>query len=119
MSNHRSNNSSALLSVGVETLFSNFKDNPEPYEYLIIGSGYGGSIAADHLSAILSESPHKKICLLERGREFLPGAFPNSFDESPTEVRLVTPNGTEAKGCLLYTSPSPRDATLSRMPSSA
>ena len=26
------------------------------------------------------------------------------------------PNG---KGCLLYTSPSPRDATLSRMPSSA
>ena len=25
----------------------------------------------------------------------------------------------EIKGCLLYTSPSPRDATLSRMPSSA
>ena len=27
--------------------------------------------------------------------------------------------GTEVKACLLYTSPSPRDATLSRMPSSA
>ena len=27
--------------------------------------------------------------------------------------------GDEIKGCLLYTSPSPRDATLSRMPSSA
>ena len=27
----------------------------------------------------------------------------------------ITPN----RGCLLYTSPSPRDATLSRMPSSA
>ena len=26
---------------------------------------------------------------------------------------------TERKNCLLYTSPSPRDATLSRMPSSA
>ena len=26
---------------------------------------------------------------------------------------------THSKGCLLYTSPSPRDATLSRMPSSA
>ena len=25
----------------------------------------------------------------------------------------------ETTGCLLYTSPSPRDATLSRMPSSA
>ena len=27
--------------------------------------------------------------------------------------------GVGDKGCLLYTSPSPRDATLSRMPSSA
>ena len=27
--------------------------------------------------------------------------------------------GSEANSCLLYTSPSPRDATLSRMPSSA
>ena len=31
----------------------------------------------------------------------------------------VTVNFTNNKGCLLYTSPSPRDATLSRMPSSA
>ena len=30
-----------------------------------------------------------------------------------------TTNGTGGNGCLLYTSPSPRDATLSRMPSSA
>ena len=28
-------------------------------------------------------------------------------------------NGIEIKGCLLYTSPSPRDRTRSRMPSSA
>ena len=28
-------------------------------------------------------------------------------------------NGGGCNGCLLYTSPSPRDATLSRMPSSA
>ena len=27
--------------------------------------------------------------------------------------------GVSVSGCLLYTSPSPRDATLSRMPSSA
>ena len=33
----------------------------------------------------------------------------------------INPDGTELEGytCLLYTSPSPRDATLSRMPSSA
>ena len=29
------------------------------------------------------------------------------------------PGGLKSQNCLLYTSPSPRDATLSRMPSSA
>jgi len=43
---------------------------------------------------------------------------------SPQKVRLAigTVKGKrvdEALTCLLYTSPSPRDATLSRMPSSA
>ena len=31
----------------------------------------------------------------------------------------MTMNAIDASDCLLYTSPSPRDATLSRMPSSA
>ena len=34
-------------------------------------------------------------------------------------VTIVTANRAMESGCLLYTSPSPRDATLSRMPSSA
>ena len=36
-------------------------------------------------------------------------------DTNPS-LRLAVQN---AKGCLLYTSPSPRDSNLSRMPSSA
>ena len=32
---------------------------------------------------------------------------------------IISPVGGRQIGCLLYTSPSPRDATLSRMPSSA
>ena len=36
------------------------------------------------------------------------------------DVTLSTIGGAESlKGCLLYTSPSPRDGLLSRMPSSA
>ena len=35
------------------------------------------------------------------------------------EVPVTERTTTSAEGCLLYTSPSPRDATLSRMPSSA
>ena len=34
-------------------------------------------------------------------------------------LTVETVEGNLSKGCLLYTSPSPRDATLSRMPSSA
>ena len=33
--------------------------------------------------------------------------------------QVALPTESEAYDCLLYTSPSPRDATLSRMPSSA
>ena len=42
------------------------------------------------------------------------GAFSHAFDLG---VNLDSENRIET--CLLYTSPSPRDATLSRMPSSA
>ena len=35
------------------------------------------------------------------------------------KVKFYTPEATGCMICLLYTSPSPRDATLSRMPSSA
>ena len=53
--------------------------------------------------------------------------LPGSAAEKPSqgEVLAVGPgksleNGElQAVACLLYTSPSPRDATLSRMPSSA
>ena len=34
-------------------------------------------------------------------------------------VTYFDKDGAQCYGCLLYTSPSPRDATLSRMPSSA
>ena len=41
-------------------------------------------------------------------------------DENGMSAGPITQNATVTiNGCLLYTSPSPRDATLSRMPSSA
>lgn len=43
------------------------------YDIVIIGSGYGGSIAASRLSRL-----GKKVCLLERGKEYLTGEFPDS-----------------------------------------
>ena len=48
-------------------------------------------------------------------------------DENARDIQEITLSytffpalgGNSSKSCLLYTSPSPRDATLSRMPSSA
>ena len=40
--------------------------------------------------------------------------YPDGSENTPGVCKLPGPNA-----CLLYTSPSPRDATLSRMPSSA
>ena len=39
--------------------------------------------------------------------------------QTPTEEKKDTPKGLWYKTCLLYTSPSPRDLSTSRMPSSA
>ena len=40
-------------------------------------------------------------------------------DDSKTFTHLMTFGGNPASSCLLYTSPSPRDLSTSRMPSSA
>ena len=40
-------------------------------------------------------------------------------DLIPEKIFLTHGHADHAGACLLYTSPSPRDATLSRMPSSA
>ena len=43
----------------------------------------------------------------------------NAFKSRGALAKLLTLTDTQKQACLLYTSPSPRDATLSRMPSSA
>ena len=45
--------------------------------------------------------------------------FGTDVDNPTWQNNLVFGNGTNYSGCLLYTSPSPRDRTRSRMPSSA
>ena len=41
------------------------------------------------------------------------------LNKKPTNKKIEELNNLLPHNCLLYTSPSPRDATLSRMPSSA
>ena len=73
----------------------------ENFDYVIIGAGSAGCVLANRLS----ENPNNKVVLIEAGGK----------DNYPW---IHIPVGY-FKTCLLYTSPSPRDTAISRMPSSA
>ena len=47
------------------------------------------------------------------------GVTPTITDRDFTIATVAAPSAVKAEACLLYTSPSPRDGLLSRMPSSA
>ena len=58
--------------------------------------------------------------------QIIPGGFPNTIIQKCREVTRIDPRESllqefpdVLRDCLLYTSPSPRDGLLSRMPSSA
>ncbi|ACE85653.1 GMC oxidoreductase [Cellvibrio japonicus] len=57
------------------------------YDIVVIGSGYGGAIAASRLARA-----GKSVCLLERGREILPGEFPDTLAEASEEVQFHLPD---------------------------
>ena len=72
----------------------------EPFDVVIVGSGYGGAVAAAELAGATvidkkTGTPRKlTVCLLERGEEYLPGEFPSHFGELPRHVRI----GDQATG---------------------
>jgi cholesterol oxidase len=47
------------------------------YDFVVIGSGYGGAISAARLAAA-NLNPKRSICILERGKEWHPGSFPET-----------------------------------------
>ncbi|MCA9060069.1 MAG: GMC family oxidoreductase, partial [Planctomycetaceae bacterium] len=49
----------------------------EEYDVVVIGSGYGGSVLAARLAAAMKNPA--RLCILERGSEWLPGSFPDSM----------------------------------------
>lgn len=48
------------------------------YDVVVIGSGYGGAIAACRLAQARRDGRKLSVCVLERGRETGPGSYPNT-----------------------------------------
>jgi cholesterol oxidase len=63
---------------------------PGGYDVIVIGSGYGGAITAARLAAAEWPGPKPSICILERGREWLPGQFPDNLPAGAAELRNST-----------------------------
>lgn len=93
------------LSLGAEVLVQQVQSQdakvPPTFDVIIIGSGYGGAVAASRLGRALDEKGNKlKVCLLERGREYVPGAFPESFSQLPAHIRFTRSDSAEPTGSL-------------------
>lgn len=65
---------------------------PGPHA-VVIGSGYGGSVAALRLTKM-----GYSVTVLERGSEFRPGDFPNDISELPKFIRAPSADGRRVTG---------------------
>jgi cholesterol oxidase len=60
----------------------------EHYSVVVVGSGYGGAIAAARIARA-----GRDVCILERGKELHPGEYPNSGLSAFNEIQVHTPKG--------------------------
>ena len=100
------------------------RDFDDPIHVVEDGDTFGENAAkkacqqAEHLNCwVIGEDSGLCVDALDGAPGIYSARFsgPDANDESNNQQLLEKLSGT----CLLYTSPSPRDATLSRMPSSA
>ena len=99
------------------------KKSSKEYDVVIVGSGAGGGMATKVLSeaglsvAVVEAGPYYDPANPEQMTQLKPAY--HSPRRGAGTTRFFGDYDQAYGGCLLYTSPSPRDATLSRMPSSA
>lgn len=79
----------------------------EHYPIVVIGSGYGGSIAASRLARA-----GQLVCLLEKGREILPGEFPSTTAEVLSHFQLDSPTVRAGTRTALYEVNSNQDISV-------
>jgi cholesterol oxidase len=62
-------------------------ENIKPhYTVVVVGSGYGGGIAASRMARA-----GQQVCVLERGKEFQPGEYPDTQFEATREMQTDLP----------------------------
>ena len=76
-----------------------------------------GNYLANWVQALFGALPRREV----EGSAMVLGGDGRWFNKEASQIilKLAAGNGVKKMYCLLYTSPSPRDRTRSRMPSSA
>ena len=67
------------------------------YSVVVVGSGYGGGIAASRMARA-----GQQVCVLERGKEFQPGEYPDTQLAAASEMQTDLPAGHIGSRTGLY-----------------
>jgi cholesterol oxidase len=69
------------------------------YDIVVVGSGYGGAIAALRM---LEKSPASSVCVLERGLERQAGEFPTTIRSALGQMQIDTRMGRAGRRTALF-----------------
>ena len=67
-------------------------------DLLIVGSGYGGAVAAARMAQSMLGGRPLRVIVVERGREYLPGMFPSRMGDLAGHVRYSQQDGEPPRG---------------------
>lgn len=67
------------------------------YDVIVVGSGYGGGVAASRLARA-----GKSVAVLERGREVVTGQFPSRFSDLKNEMQVTGTNMRTGPSSAIY-----------------
>jgi cholesterol oxidase len=79
----------------------------EHYSAVVVGSGYGGAIAAARIARAGAD-----VCVLERGRELHPGQYPNSTLTGLREIQVHTPTSDIGPATAMFDFHADPDITV-------
>lgn len=91
----------------ITRLSAPIQDLQDHYEVVVVGSGYGGSIAASRLARA-----GRSVCLLEQGKELRPGEYPDTVAEAVDNMQIDYPGGHVGSRTALYNMHVDRDINV-------